>query len=336
MSTPLQPSRFPELERRLNPRKELHSSSVQLADGNRGIVLNLSESGCAMKVVGRLQDDSLPPMRFQLSQSDPWIETKGRVTWVDSAKTTAGVEFIDLSFEKRIRIKKWISPSAQLSLSAKKNTLAGLLSDPAHSSSTLHSELGKNVREIEHRIAEFGSDRSRQFIGALAVSAALFLLVSIFVVFHLRNAATASRSTNTNQSDRAPATGVPAAANQTASSSANESKNASNAAPTAKSTEGGAHNTSVASSQVSSPLPERVDFALQVGAMGHKENADALATSLRQLNFPVYVLEPESGGLYRVMVGPYPDVQLSTKAQNDLKAHNFDSIRKRVVSSGKH
>jgi hypothetical protein len=108
-------------ERRSHPRKQLWFPSLQLGDDNGGFILNISERGLAMTVVRSLPDDPAPHMRFQISQSNAWVETGGRIAWVSASKTTAGVEFVGLPYEGRIRIKNWIS-SLQSSASVKKST----------------------------------------------------------------------------------------------------------------------------------------------------------------------------------------------------------------------
>jgi HlyD family secretion protein len=64
-------------------------------------------------------------------------------------------------------------------------------------------------------------------------------------------------------------------------------------------------------------------FVLQVGAMTHRENADALVASLRGKNFPAFVLARDGDRFYRVDVGPYPDVANARIAKNELKDGGF-------------
>ena len=68
-------------------------------------------------------------------------------------------------------------------------------------------------------------------------------------------------------------------------------------------------------------------FILQVGAMRHGENASALAESLRERNFPAFVWRLGTDRLYRVVVGPYSDVESTMNVKEDLKNQGFDSIR---------
>src|ERR1700693_144650 len=86
-------------ERRLRPRKQLLFPWIQLGADNGGIILDISESGLAMQAVRSLADGELPAMRFQLSESQTWIETRGRIAWISASKNTAGVEFVGLPEE---------------------------------------------------------------------------------------------------------------------------------------------------------------------------------------------------------------------------------------------
>lgn len=101
-----QPSGDPDVaERRIHYRQKLSSSRVELGEENEGVVLNISQSGLALQTDQELLDDELPKMRFQLSESEAWIEAKGRVKWRNDAKRTAGVEFVDLSAATRKQIE---------------------------------------------------------------------------------------------------------------------------------------------------------------------------------------------------------------------------------------
>jgi PilZ domain len=100
-------------ERRLRRRQRILFSCIQLEDDNGGIILDISESGLAMQPVRSLEDGRLPRMRFQFSQSQPWIETRGRIVWNSASRKTAGVEFVGLSKEARNQIRQWVSSTLQ-------------------------------------------------------------------------------------------------------------------------------------------------------------------------------------------------------------------------------
>jgi cell division protein FtsN len=70
-------------------------------------------------------------------------------------------------------------------------------------------------------------------------------------------------------------------------------------------------------------------FMLQVGAMRHKENADALEGALHRRSFSAFVLHRETDGFYRVVVGPCSDVDSTLKAKEELKGQGFESTRTR-------
>jgi septal ring-binding cell division protein DamX len=96
-------------ERRFHRRRRVLYSSMELEDDNGGIILNLSENGLAMQVVRSLADEPLPQMRFQVSQSNAWVEARGRIAWISPSKKTIGVEFVGLPYEERMVINRWIS-----------------------------------------------------------------------------------------------------------------------------------------------------------------------------------------------------------------------------------
>jgi cell division septation protein DedD len=72
---------------------------------------------------------------------------------------------------------------------------------------------------------------------------------------------------------------------------------------------------------------DRPGFVLQVGAMTHKDNADALAESLRKRNFPAFVSHRGTDRFYRVVVGPYSDADSTFTVKEELRKQNFDAIR---------
>jgi septal ring-binding cell division protein DamX len=205
-----------------------------------------------------------------------------------------------------------------------------LLSGSEDSLFALAYEETKHRGEMERSVIEssepkFGSDKSHQVIGAVVV-AAIVVMAFIYIAFHTHKLATVRSSTDVSQS-----TDGSVAAKDTENASVKESQ------VTAVNKPEVASNTSAVSTQIPvepAQTSVRAIFVLQVAAMGHKENADALAGSLRQLNLPVFVLEAGRDGLYRVMVGPYSDADSTFRAQKELKAHDFGSIRKRLNSDG--
>jgi cell division septation protein DedD len=68
-------------------------------------------------------------------------------------------------------------------------------------------------------------------------------------------------------------------------------------------------------------------FGLQVGAMVQEGNANALAKSLRQINFPALVSKRSNDRFYRVVVGPYRGEDAALRAKNELEKRGFKAFR---------
>jgi cell division septation protein DedD len=68
-------------------------------------------------------------------------------------------------------------------------------------------------------------------------------------------------------------------------------------------------------------------YVLQVAAMIHEENANALAALLRHENFPAFVVKPSTKRFHQVLVGPYNSAEAATEVKNDLEKRGFKVIR---------
>ena len=328
-------------ERRLHPRKQLWFPYIQLGADNGGIILDISESGLAMQAFRSLTEDQLPAMRFQLSESRTWIETRGRIAWISASKNRAGMEFVDLPEEARDQIRQWVPWTLHPSGSAEENPLGEQIEPAKNALPTSEPETGILVPEREttgrvdenqgrHSSAErsragvlaqhsrnarcrnsltavprdkssdrgrtAGSRKSRERTGVFLVT--VLLLSAFFLV--------ASRFDRNGNSSRG--TEVRAAA-KVAELSPDNSVNAK---------------TLSVDPSLSWDQP---GFVLQVAAMTHEENADALAESLRQRNFPVIVSRRGTSRFYRLLVGPYIDVDSTLRVKEQLKEQGFDAFR---------
>ncbi len=76
------------------------------------------------------------------------------------------------------------------------------------------------------------------------------------------------------------------------------------------------------------PAPDHLAFVLQVGAMASEENANALAASLSQLNFPAFVFRGPTDRLDHVFVGPFTSVDATLTVKKDLERRGFKAFRK--------
>jgi periplasmic protein TonB len=100
-------------ESRVHPRCRLTPMVyVELAQGNGGILLNISEGGLALQSALMLVEDQFREIRFQLPGSREWIKATGRVAWMRDSKTEAGVAFEDISAQAQARIRDWVGAAS--------------------------------------------------------------------------------------------------------------------------------------------------------------------------------------------------------------------------------
>src|ERR1700723_3321078 len=98
------------VDRRLSVRHTVPSLAyVDLGENNGVIILNLGEGGPPVTLVAPLQTDRPARMPFQLPGSADWLEASGEVARISESKKEAGMRFVNLSDDVRIRIKNWIS-----------------------------------------------------------------------------------------------------------------------------------------------------------------------------------------------------------------------------------
>jgi hypothetical protein len=84
--------------------------------------------------------------------------------------------------------------------------------------------------------------------------------------------------------------------------------------------------TSALPATISRDLP---GFVLQVAAMKHKANADVLAETLHQRNFPVFVFKHGAVPFYRVAIGVYGDADSAGRVKDELERQGFKAILRR-------
>lgn len=316
-----------------------------------------------MQAVKGLTDDQFANIRFQLSESQPWIETRGRIAWISTSQKTAGVEFIGLPYKARNQIKQWISLELQLIESVEEiafdekmeslkvvpapeklgnaipfpetkttgrvpenpnpnsisedagevprsvervlqySTLKGTTSEVAENAPGTTTPLfawaeleAKLNREINARKRTSFSRSSGRLIGLTAVT--VLLLSALFLLAdHLQKSKYSQQHVGAITSTMAPGFSTDTSANPT-----NPVVNAT-------------------------PPSHGAGFMLQVGAMTHKQNADALAEILRRRYFPAFVSPPGTDRFYLVVVGPYRDADSALTAKEELKGEGFESIR---------
>jgi len=308
-----------------------------------------------MQAARTLGDDSSLEMRFQLSMSKSWIEARGRVKWIDDSKKQIGVEFVDVPYEGRILINRWITWTSQ------GNRIAGTISFLPHAAA-----LNDATRTLEPSnidllpAANAGTVTGIPLLDSDEGEPIVFTLSS-------QESEIAEKPSSVERLDATPALSTAHAATLSLfqpsgeSSSTGELKNKTipsrhiigmaiavllfpilyflflfhtrtegNGLPTGQvsaSAEGSVPSPAQTSSTaVRGASPGEPGFVLQVAAMKNRENSLALIESLRRMNYPVIVRHRESDHFYYVLVGPFSDPDSVAEVKKELKIQGFDTV----------
>jgi len=97
-------------ERRSRPRRRVLSLEyLDLGDSNGGIILNLGEDGMYIQAVASLVPDHISNLSFRIPDSGYQVEASGNILWVGESKKDAGIQFVDLPEEARLKIREWVA-----------------------------------------------------------------------------------------------------------------------------------------------------------------------------------------------------------------------------------
>ena len=88
---------------------------VDLGSDTGGILVDLSEGGFRVRVVGRLETDRIVPVGLALYGKSTRMEASGKVAWVDESGTGGGVQFVDLPEGLHRQIKQWLAQNSPTS-----------------------------------------------------------------------------------------------------------------------------------------------------------------------------------------------------------------------------
>src|SRR5271155_5265588 len=104
------PSNVPVPERRSHIRRRVLSLEyIDLGSFNGGILLNLSEGGMYVQAVAGLSNDELPELSFRLPDSTYVVKTNAQIAWTGESRKDAGIQFVNLSQEARLKIREWVA-----------------------------------------------------------------------------------------------------------------------------------------------------------------------------------------------------------------------------------
>lgn len=347
-------------ERRVHPRKHLSFLHIQLGNDNGGAALDISEGGLGIEPVKSLIYGQLPRMRFQLSESQAWIETRGRVVWMNPSRKRAGVEFVDLPERARNQIKDWapvtldpggfaeaksvdekIEPAKDLpeTVVPGSETIAHVVENQSQSTERSTAVLSDAIKESSAgRISDASGEETKSFPSE---HTGYRLSSPVALSYGKKYRRQIGSPETTVGSRKAGRIGVGLVTALLLSTCAfflvfhfRSRAIASNRQPRellATATKPGSPpkdsgNPTRPSVEVKFPV-DMSGFVLQVGAMKQEENADALVASLKAKSFPAFSYQRGSDDFHRVVVGPYQDAESATEVQKELRKQGFDAIR---------
>ena len=98
--------------RRLQERKQPERMVFcKLSGDESGSVLNLSENGLCFGSLTPIEEKDLLQLRLSVDLNSA-IEATGQLAWIDSAKRTGGLRFLELSAPAREQIRTWLSETS--------------------------------------------------------------------------------------------------------------------------------------------------------------------------------------------------------------------------------
>jgi cell division septation protein DedD len=268
---------------------------VSLGDFSQELLFDLSEGG--LSVYGRLASLGRRnfPVKFRLPGDETPITTRGEVAW--TARNRTGVKFVDLPQASRLQLKYWMATKlpaappypADSKISSRRRMFRSSLTDP---------------------VAGWSANHLRKAALILPIVASVVLIGLAWSHARLKSA-----QEQKNKAEKASAGLLEAGEAAT-----------EDHVPSGQASAG----TSVARNGVSPTATSNSaatrGFVLQVAALGRERNAEDLSSSLKKKGFPVIVSRSPTDALYRVVVGPYPDVSSAIRVRNQLKAQDIDGF----------
>jgi hypothetical protein len=309
-------------DRRQHPRLIPDSALLVSVNRLRRVVLSdLSESGMAFDGWVGKSNPKVLSLAFDLPDGGGSVATIAEVVWTCDSLRRTGVRFAELSQDCRRRLREWLSARVVMleskqdgapgnSLSAvTASTREWMLREIAGEPAPEQVSAGTLIAPESHAAADvIDRGTSYQTIGiilCLVVVSATFVTLG----YYLPAWVPSSRENGHISTWDSP---IPVSSH----GSMTHVNQVSGAGPGAATASGAKYE----------------GFALQVGAMARKENADALAEKLRQKSFPAFVSDRARDGLYRVDVGPYPDAGYARGVSSELRSAGFGTVLERRIT----
>jgi hypothetical protein len=258
----------------------------------RGPVLDLSEGGLAF---GGVISNRLFSMILDLPDGNGLMQIQAEIAWASHSRNIIGVRFVQLAGNCRQRLRNWTATRAY---PAAEQVDAGVWQSPALQmiSDDISTDSIPNSDDSQP------NSSSKNYVVEILLAALFLCSAFVCIGYYLPNLA--GRSSN------AGPISMPLPAPQPAKAAV-----VSNATTAAK----------------PDLLPARLPldasgYVVQVGAMAHEENADALAVALHVKSFPAFVFRRGGDRFYRVAVGPYADENSTMQVKEQIEKEGYATI----------
>ena len=303
-----------QLERRLSARKTLGQLG-HIGPNHGATVLNVSEGGLGFHAVPPEKQSRLVP--FWFSANSNLIAGCGELVWIDKAKKTGGIRFTQLPASTHDQIRSWLNESDRPLGSSEDAAVRASITKGTNADAELSSDASPNPDIPWPETSQYAlwspkkssfEKPNRRSLRAISVS----VLAVIIAILFLRDAGWGPIWLARTFGKSRPHAVAPAT---TPVGDVSAGKSTIDDAPT-----------QVAPEQWITPTPGAALFGLQVGAFAQEANAEKLAESLRQQNFPAFITSSVDGALNLVHVGPYADEKSARIAQDGLRRAGFNSI----------
>ncbi len=273
---------------------------VRCGESQCRLLFDLSEEGLAIDDLVSESSAQVIPLVFDLPNDHGHIQAKGEIAWSNESEKRSGLRFVDLPDISRQQLRQWISASVF------DTTELALAEEGPDQPPVLFTHQTNSVEFLAPQpipsegLSRYGASHYLTWL----VLGALSLFSGIALVRHYPG-----------MGNRWPGKEIMAAGKVGEISA--PSSTASVEPPPAP----------TPSLPVTHPL-SLPGFVLQVAAMKHEDNADALAKTLQKRNFPAFVFKRGANPFYRVAVGAYSDPDSAHRIKDELKAQGFESILK--------
>ncbi len=273
--------------------------SVRCGQSQSRLLFDLCEEGMAVDGLAADSPAEVIPLLFDLPDGYGRIEAKGEIAWTNDSDNRVGLRFVELADTYRQQVRKWISANVY-------TTDLIVAAEEAAQPQVFLAPEGDSVGFLAQQPA-VNQGLSRYPTSPylmLFVLATLSLFSGIAFVRHYPGVGNRWQGKEIMAAGKVREIPTP-------------SSTASVEPPPAP----------TPSLPVTLPLSVP-GFVLQVAAMKHEDNADALAKALQKKNFPAFVFKRGANPFYRVAVGAYGDPDSAHRVKDELKAQGFKSILK--------